>query len=190
MANQSLKPKPFHRALLLFALILTCALQSRAKDFTYNGITYTTLTNNTCETKQGDYWGGAGNSVSGDIVIPNTVYDDDGNVYTVTQIGGYAFNGCSELTSVVIPNSVTAILDGTFRDCTALTSVTIPNSVTSIGGYAFFGCSGLTSVTIPNSVTSIGGYAFRGCSGLTSVIIPSSVTTMGYYVFDGCSDCA
>ncbi len=47
-----------------------------------------------------------------------------------------------------------------FDDCTSLTSVTIPNSVTSIGDYAFNGCFSLTNVTIPNSVTSIGDGAF------------------------------
>ena len=46
---------------------------------------------------------------------------------------------------------------------TEITNLIIPNSVTSIGGSAFSGCSGLTSVTIPNSVTSIGGSAFSGC---------------------------
>ena len=55
---------------------------------------------------------------------------------------------------------------------TEITDLVIPNSVTSIGGSAFYGCSGLTSVTIPNSVTSIGGSAFNGCSGLTKVIVP------------------
>ncbi|MDY4745265.1 MAG: leucine-rich repeat domain-containing protein, partial [Bacteroidaceae bacterium] len=48
--------------------------------------------------------------------------------------------------------------------CSGLTSVTIPNSVTSIGIHAFYGCSGLTSVTIPNSVTSIGDFAFSYCN--------------------------
>ena len=74
-----------------------------------------------------------------------------------------------------------------FSGCSGLTSVIIPNSVTSIGGCAFSGCSGLTSVTIPSSVTSIGGYAFSGCSGLTSVTIPESVTTIGEFAFFGCS---
>ena len=73
------------------------------------------------------------------------------------------FNGCSGLTSVTIPNSVTSIGDYAFSDCSGLTSVTIPNSVTSIGDYAFSGCRDLTSVTIPNSVTSIGNMAFLDC---------------------------
>ena len=66
---------------------------------------------------------------------------------------------------------------------TEITELVIPNSVTSIGSYAFSGCSGLKSVTIPNSVTSIGSYAFSGCSGLTSVTIGNSVTSIGDRAF-------
>ena len=122
---------------------------------------------------------------SGEVVIPESVVYE-GTVYSVTGIGG-AFSGCSGLTSVTIPNSVTSIWDCAFEDCSGLTSVTIPNSVTSIGVSAFRGCSGLTSVTIGNSVTSIGVSAFYGCSGLTSVTIPNSVTSIGGEAFRGCS---
>ena len=50
-----------------------------------------------------------------------------------TEIGIWAFFGCSRLTQVIIPNSVTKICDYAFSDCSSLTEVTIPNSVTSIG---------------------------------------------------------
>ena len=104
---------------------------------------------------------------------------------SVTSIGNYAFDNCSGLTSVTIPNSVTSIGNHAFEGCSKLTSVTIPNSVTSIGGGAFSYCSGLTSITIPNSVTSIGNEAFYKCSGLTSITIPNSVTSIGGAAFDG-----
>ena len=93
----------------------------------------------------------------------------------------------TEITNLVIPNSVTSIGDSAFDRCSGLTSVTIGNSVTSIGQYAFTGCSGLTSVTIPNSVTSIFDKAFYNCIGLTSVTIGNSVTSIGEYAFGGCN---
>ena len=106
---------------------------------------------------------------------------------SVTEIGNWAFFGCSGLTSLTIPSGVTSIGDSAFSGCSGLTSLTIPSGVTSIGYYAFDGCSRLTSLTIPSSVTEIGGYAFSGCSGLTSLTIPSGVTSIGYYAFKGCS---
>ena len=106
---------------------------------------------------------------------------------SVTSIGYRVFSGCSSLTNVVIGNGVTSIGYETFDGCRGLTSVTIPDSVTSIGSYAFSGCSGLTSVTIPDSVTSIDSYAFSGCNGLASVMIGDGVTSIGFDAFYGCS---
>ncbi len=106
---------------------------------------------------------------------------------SVTEIGSYAFEDCCGLTSLTIPSSVTSIGWYAFEGCSGLTSLTIPSSVTEIGRETFMGCSGLTSLTIPSSVTSIGWSAFSGCSGLTSLTIPSSVTSIGYYAFSGCS---
>ena len=106
---------------------------------------------------------------------------------SVTSIGSEAFSGCSGLTSLTIPSSVTSIGESAFWDCSGLTSLTIPSSVTSIGNYAFYDCSSLTSLTIPSSVTSIGYAAFYDCSSLTSLTIPSSVTSIGEAAFSGCS---
>jgi hypothetical protein len=116
-------------------------------------------------------------------------YVGDYNIKESTRlIADGAFDGCSGLSSITIPNSVTSIGEDAFYDCSGLTSVTIPNSVTSIGEYAFYDCSGLTSVTIGNSVTSIGDRAFLGCSSLTSITIPNSVTEIGGAVFCRCEN--
>ena len=64
----------------------------------------------------------------------------------MTSINGYAFAGCSSLTSATLPESLTSIIDGVFKDCSSLTSVTIPSNVTYIGSYAFFGCDNLMEV--------------------------------------------
>ena len=106
---------------------------------------------------------------------------------SVTEIGPFAFSDCRSLTSVTIPSSITKIGSSTFSGCSGLTSVTIPSSVTEIGSSAFSDCRGLTSVTVPSSVTKIGDNTFSGCSGLTSVTIPSSVTEIGSSAFSGCS---
>lgn len=107
---------------------------------------------------------------SGDVIIPESVIYND-RTYRVTSIGRFAFNGCKELTSVDIPNSVTSIEESAFAYCTSLSSTIMPNYLTSIGKSAFVGCSTLTSITIPSSTTSIGDTPFSDCSSLNSIIV-------------------
>ena len=105
----------------------------------------------------------------------------------VTHIGDNAFNGVykeTNITSVIIPDSVTSIGDKAFEGCFRLTNVTIGNSVTRIGNLAFASIK-ITSVIIHNSVTSIGDFAFSGCTSLTSITISNSVTSIGVFSFDG-----
>ena len=124
---------------------------------------------------------------SGDIIIPEKVKGNDGVEYVVASLGASCFEGCTGLTSITIPSSVTSLGDYCFPGCSGLTSITIPSSVTSLGDGCFQDCSGLTSITIPSSVTSLGGNCFWNCSGLTSITIPSSVTSLGDFCFQGCS---
>ncbi len=101
----------------------------------------------------------------------------------VTSIGASTFEGCTSLTSIVIPASVTGIGDWAFAKCYALTVIDIPHSVTSIGISVFSECVSLTSITLPNSVTSIGDYAFEACFALRDITLPNSVTSIGTYAF-------
>ena len=110
------------------------------------------------------------------------------NINTQTKrIGNGAFNYCSGLLYVTIPNSVTSIGSSAFRSCSSLANVTIGNSVTSIDSYAFYGCTSLTNLTIPDSVKNVGGHAFFDCNSLTNVTIGKGVTNIGDAAFRGCS---
>ncbi len=106
---------------------------------------------------------------------------------SVTSIGEGTFYGCSSLTSITIPNSVTSVGGWAFESCYSLTSITIPNSITSIKERTFYGCSSITSITIPENVTSIGSNAFNACSSITSITIPENVTSIGIDAFSNCS---
>ena len=122
---------------------------------------------------------------SGSIVIPDEVIYND-KAYSVTRIGNNAFAGCSNLTSVIIPNSVMFINSNAFESCSNLASVTIGDGVFVIGDYAFSCCSNLTFINIPESVISIGSRAFQYCISLTSCVVPDNVKSFGIRVFLDC----
>ena len=105
----------------------------------------------------------------------------------VTQIGDNAFDGCSTMTSVTLPQNVTTLGTNAFNDCTSLQNITLPEGVTSIGVGAFYNCASLQSVTFPKMLTSIGNGAFQGCTSLQSINLPEGLTTIGNGAFSYCS---
>jgi len=107
---------------------------------------------------------------SGDIEIPAKITLESVE-YSVVAIGEGAFNGCDNLTSIIIPNTVTSINYKAFYGCGRITSIIIPNSVTYIGSFAFGNCISLSTVFMPSSVTTIDGSAFYKCENLTSLHI-------------------
>ena len=171
------------RILLIFVLTTFSTFNVNSKiyppkptDFVYNGIYYNITSDNTVEVTclyftviiGSDTILVEGDKYSGDVTIPSRV-SYNGTLYHVTAIGEGAFEECSGLTSVTIPESVTHIKNGAFMNCTGLTGIAIPNSVTAIGEGAFSECSGLTSVTIPESVTHIENSAFKNCTSLKTL---------------------
>ena len=94
--------------------------------------------------------------------------------------------GCTSLTSVSLPASVTKIPSHMFDGCTSLTSVTALSEIESIGDGAFQNCSSLTGIDFPGTLTSIGSSAFQGCASLVSVPNLSKVTNMGWGAFYKC----
>ncbi len=172
-------------------------------EFTQDGLKYMVTSESQKEVMLLGY---EGEKPMGALTIPAKVQG-----YSVTSIGGRAFEHCQNLTTVSIPNSVTSIGYRAFIVCTGLTSIEIPNSVTTIGSEAFNSCTNLesvlfaegskltrinyatfvycrnlASVTIPNGVTSIGQVAFSGCESLTSVSLPNSVTNIEHGAFSVC----
>ena len=176
------------KKLLLFTILLAFPLLASAYRCNVDGIYFNLIPGeNLAEVtyQNTNQYGYPQSDYSGSVTIPEK-FTYEGVEYSVTTIGNRAFWGCSDLTSMTIPNSVTSIGSYAFYDCSGLSSVTIPNSVTSIGERAFSGCRSLSSFTIPNSVTTIGNNAFSSCSDLPSVIIPNSVTSIGSGAFIGC----
>lgn len=93
------------------------------------------------------------------------------------------FDGCTALTSVILPAGLTQMND-TFAGCTSLTDFTVPEGVKSLNS-TFRGCTALTSVSLPSTLTQMDS-TFRGCTALPSVTIPASVTVVDVNTFRDC----
>ena len=121
-----------------------------------------------------------------DSVSPILNYDFYG--YLVVVYGSY--DDAYPVSEIVIPAEyeglpVTVIGGYAFEDCDSMKSVIIPDSVTMIEFGAFYGCDGLASITIPSSVYYIGDWAFESCTNLSSIYFDGDAPAFGEGVFDG-----
>ena len=180
------------RPAFLLILLLFSSFSALAYDCKVDNIYYN-LNN---DDKTASVTNTTNNKYVGNIIIPESI-TYSGTTYSVTSIGEYAFESCSELTSVTIGKHVYSIGKYAFRGCSGLTSVVVDKNngtydsrnncnaiIETSTNKLIVGCK---NTTIPNSVTSIGKFAFAYCSGLTTVTIPNSVTTIGDYAFSGCT---
>ena len=102
-------------------------------------------------------------------------------------IGNSAFNKCSKIVSINLPNTIQTIGYNTFSDCSSLVDIALPNLITAIDDYLFLNCTSLENILIPDGVSSIGRMAFNGCSSLKSIVLPENLNSVGESVFKGCS---
>ena len=180
--------------LLLLVVVMLAASTTTAQtndyneyDFSVDGKYYKILSEEDRTVKF--VWSGMSSQYSGDIRIPEAV-SHDGITYTVTAISKMAFYQCEDLTSVVMPNTITAIANdcpysyGVFYKCNSLKKVILSKNLAVIPSYTFYGCSSLSSIDLSN-VTEIGDYAFYACKSLTSADLPKA-TSIGNYAFYGC----
>jgi hypothetical protein len=107
------------------------------------------------------------NGIGGNVTIPATLGGK-----TVLSINDVAFYKCFDLTSILLPDSLTSIGKWAFADCTSLTNIVLPSNLTSIDKWAFRDCTNLTSINaIPESVIDIGEYAFSECTNLANLTV-------------------
>lgn len=127
-------------------------------------ITYTSTDGNIVTPYQPDVFGAN--------IISNTYQNDQGQIVfdgEVTKVGYDAFNGCTTLASIALPEGVTEIGYRAFRGCSELTGVTLPNSITTFADHVFNACGKLQSIALPKSLKKIGNYAFNNCNSLEFV---------------------
>ena len=107
---------------------------------------------------------------------------------SVCVIGDSAFYGCTGLSTINIPDGVTVIDAHVFSGCTSLETINIPDKVTTIGYGAFYNCTNLKTINIPDEVVTIQPDAFYCCRALTGeLILPNKLTDIGYSAFNYCS---
>ena len=181
-------------------MVFLLPLVAIAHDFEVDGIYYNiTNENEVSVTYQGtDEFSAA---YMGDIIIPNIV-TYDGKTYSVTSVGVAAFENCSGLTNISIPNSVFSIGCGAFAFCTSLAGVTIGNSVNFIDIEAFTGCTALMRVNITDLAAwcniefsrvnsnplEQAHHLYLNDEEVTDLVIPNSITSIKDFAFAGCSD--
>ena len=123
---------------------------------------------------------GGGGAFQNCTALTSVVFEGD----NLSKINLNTFNGCSALSSIVLPESLEKIEYNAFDDCSALKSIVIPDKVTYIGEGAFNYCTGLQEAYIGDGVTEIAAKAFAECTALKTVVIGKSIQRIGDQAFN------
>ncbi|MBR6393363.1 MAG: leucine-rich repeat protein, partial [Ruminococcus sp.] len=97
------------------------------------------------------------------------------------------FGNMNNIKTIILPEELKIIEEGSFNGCTSLETVEIPETVEEIGNNAFFNCSSLKNITIPNHVKIIPFQCFENCISLESIDIPKSIVELGKHAFENCT---
>ncbi len=182
----------------LLSCALTCAIPASA--FEYEGLEYEDLGDGTAQLYSAA-------SATGDVEIPATVYDAEGNAYTVVALRKSSFRD-AQVSTVTFPETLRSIGSSAFAhstvkyikfneglesidrnafyDCKSLDNVVLPSTLKELGEMAFIYCESLMKIAIPEGVTSLGMATFKECVRLETVDLPSTLTNFEEQVFSTC----
>ncbi len=106
---------------------------------------------------------------------------------SVKSIPEYAFEGCTDLTTITLSENLDSIGASAFRDCNKIAGpLVIPTNVVFVGNNAFENCSSITSLTLPANLKCIATSAFKNCNNIASLTLPSMLETVLDSAFYAC----
>lgn len=163
-------------ATLLLPWAAVCCLQASA--FEYEGLEYEDLGDGTAQLY-------SATGATGDITVPATVYDTDGNAYTVVAIRRNCFRS-AKLGTVALPATLKTIGHSAFAH-SSVEKIAFNEGLETIEGNAFYNCRNLDNVVLPTTLKELGEMAFYSCQSLMKIALPEGLTTLHSATFKECT---